>query len=82
MTNSKEMKYVLDRDSLKFVIFSVSIKHSDMGRYWTSAGFCRIYTNDNGELAVSCYGRSDSLGLISDGPEDSEFLTNAIREMF
>lgn len=39
----------------------------------TSAGFCSVGVDAKGELEVSCYGKSESLGLESQ-PGDAEII--------
>jgi len=78
-----EMKYVLDHNTLKFVIFPGSMNHSDIKGNWTNAGM--LYFNTSGRnmygetaLEVSCYGESVSLKLESN-PRDATIINCALR---
>jgi len=75
-----KMKYVLEEESLRFVLIPLHMKHSDIQGHWTSAGFVNIYQEDEKpEMSVYCYGKSESLGLkISE--RDSMIIQNAIKE--
>jgi hypothetical protein len=72
-------KYVFNSDTCKVLIFhnkGMSHDECDFIRP-TSAGFLRFYNDKNNELAVYCYGNSESLGLKSD-EKDSEIITRLI----
>ena len=75
-----KMKYVLDNESLRFVLIPLHMKHSDIQGYWTNAGFVNIYKEEGKyEMSVYCYGKSESLGLKS-SERDSMVIRNAIKE--
>lgn len=88
-----EMKYVVVKAAIGDlevpIILSPALSHKDVCHYeagaWTfngrpvvSAGFVSLYPNDKTDaIAVSCYGRSVTLGLGS-RPKDSEILNYSI----
>lgn len=80
MNYSKALKYVLNKETMHFHLFPEYMNHSSIAGDWDTAGYCRIFQDDDNQIAVSCYGRSESLGLSSDGPEDSKFLSERLRE--
>jgi len=50
--------------------------HRDLaaGRKVTSAGFAQLYTKENGDFGVSCYGESVSLKIKSNPESDQRLL--------
>lgn len=66
------LKYVrLPGDEI--IIFPRKIRHSVFSHLSpVSAGYCEVSLK---ETAVSCYGRSDSLGLEADLEKDSELAS-------
>lgn len=78
-----KMKYLYNKETMKFLIFPDFINHSDMNTIRaTSAGFLHFFQYENSmspqQLGVECYGESVSLKLKSDS-EDSEKLTFSMR---
>lgn len=80
---SKDLKYVLNEDTLQFVIFPPNMNHSDIPGKWTGAGM--IYfgmgeTDKFGQrpLVAACHGKSVSLNLVP-GPNDSRIITTLIQ---
>lgn len=68
----------------EFVIFSPTIRHSDLKPAWglsgetVSAGFCTVQAKaDSSDADVHCYGESVSLGLES-REEDEEIINRYI----
>ena len=72
-------KYCFNSDSSKVLIFHNKGMSHEEGYYIrpTSAGFLRFYLNENNELAVDCFGNSESLQLKAN-PEDSEIISRLI----
>jgi|WetSurMetagenome_2_1015567.scaffolds.fasta_scaffold06619_11 hypothetical protein len=74
-----KMKYVLNKDSLEFVLIpNIGMHHSDVRGNWTSAGFVNLVTDEKDEYGQSiirpvCYGKSISLDLESH-KEDEDII--------
>ena len=63
------------------VIFSDLIQHVSIipnGYEAVSGGFVQIYTYDNGEVAVCCFGQSVSAGVKSREEHDAEIIERHI----
>jgi hypothetical protein len=78
----REMKYVMNADTLKFLIFPDTLQHSEVAGKWTSAGFVNFYLKKEGDLEhpfiqVRCYGESVSLKLKM-GVEDEDIINSAL----
>jgi hypothetical protein len=81
-----KMKYVLNRNSGRFLLFPEFVGHSSVNNIGAdSAGFLNLgFERDeckNPIPIVSCFGNSVSLKLTSHS-EDSEIITRALRIRF
>jgi len=71
------MKFKYIMTILGPVTISPAISHAKVelkGEVPLSAGFVEFYVNELGNLAVRCYGESDSLGLASKASDADEFM--------
>lgn len=64
-------KYIMINRAIA-VLFNHGVEHIDEanGRNVTSAGFCKIWSDDTG-LRVECYGLSTSLNIDSNPARDA-----------
>lgn len=77
----QSMKYVLNRNNGKFVLFpaEIGMKHKDINGNWTNAGFVRLTIDykGKGDIEVQCYGKSVSLNLCA-GSEDADIISKSL----
>ncbi len=76
-----KMKYLLNSEDHRFVIFPDYIKHSDIMGDWDCAGFIQFYEKE-GRVKVHCYGKSVSLGLKSREEKDTYIIQSKINPDF
>ncbi len=79
--SNRTFKYVIMEECYPMVCSSAH-KHSDMGnnRTVTSAGMGCLYVNDQGKIAVSCWGESVSLKVKCNQALDEHLLTRMFGE--
>ena len=78
----REQKYVV-LETGEFIIIAPTLSHCDVvsssNPKPVSAGFCRIYFEDN-KFNVTCYGKSQTLKLDSRIQVDTDILSCGIQE--
>ena len=72
-------KYVITEfNGMDFVhVLPITRGHCDVVHHKdnvVSAGFFKLYVNDDGKVDVECFGRSTSLKVLSRGEEDVPLL--------